>query len=194
MKRIRLYIFDMGGVVSINSTFVQSIAAHLGMSVADFFTVAGTDPYLLMTGELSVDQFWQKISQKTGIRIQQDLFSIYFHPVLDKKVVYLAESLKAASRVVAGTNTMSSHYEIHRKLGDYAVFDKVYASHHMGCAKPDPQFYTRITEAEMCSPSETVFIDDLEENVTSARMLGIHSILFSDPEALEESLRALKNG
>ncbi len=193
MKPIRLYIFDMGGVVSINGRFVQSIASHLGMSVAQFFTVAGKDPHRLMTGDLSPDQFWQKISQKTGIQIQQDLFRIYFHPVLDEKVVHLAGSLKTTSRVVAGTNTMSSHYEMHRKLGDYAVFDKVYASHLMGCAKPDPQFYMRITDAETCSPSETVFIDDLEENVAAARMLGIHSILFSGPEALEESLRALKN-
>jgi HAD superfamily hydrolase (TIGR01509 family) len=193
MKPIRLYIFDIGGVVSIDGKIVQSIAAHLGMSVADFFTIAGTDPHRLMTGELSPDQFWQKISRKTGARIAQDLFSIYFHPVLDEKVVRIAEGLKTASRVVAGTNTMSSHYEIHRKRGDYAVFDQVYASHLMGCAKPDPRFYTYIIDAEACSPSETAFIDDLEENVAAARKLGIHSILFRSPEALEESLHVLKN-
>ncbi len=193
MKSVRLYIFDVGGVVSTNSDFIHAIATHIGISVPDFFRLAGKDPYHLMTGELSADQFWQKISQKTGAHIREDLFSLYFHPVLDQKVVQLIEDLKTASRVVAGTNTMSSHYEIHRKLGDYAVFHRVYASHLMGCAKPDPAFYRHITGEESRAPDETVFIDDIEENVAAARSLGIHSILFTGPETLRKSLLTLKN-
>jgi putative hydrolase of the HAD superfamily len=193
MKHIRLYIFDVGGVVSTNSDFIHAIATHIGISVPDFFRLAGKDPYHLMTGELAADQFWQKISQKTGTHIREDLFSLFFHPVLDEKVVQLIEVLKTTSRVVAGTNTMSSHYEIHRKLGDYAVFHRVYASHLMGCAKPDPAFYKHITDEESCTPGETVFIDDMEENVAAARSLGIHSILFTGPKALETSLHTLKH-
>jgi len=193
MNPVRLYIFDVGGVVSTNSDFIHAIATHVGVSVPDFFRLAGKDPHHLMTGEISADLFWQKISQKTGVHIREDLFSLYFHPVLDQKVVQLIEVLKKTSRVVAGTNTMSSHYEIHRKLGDYAIFHRVYASHLMGCAKPDLAFYRHITDEESFAPDETVFIDDMKENVAAARSLGIHSILFTGPEALVQSLHALKH-
>jgi HAD superfamily hydrolase (TIGR01509 family) len=108
--------------------------------------------------------------------------------VQDRKVMRIVSRLKNEARVVVGTNTIASHYEVHRKLGDYDAFDAVYSSHKLGIAKPDPDFYLKILTEEGQTPLETVFIDDMEENVDSASALGIFSILFTDPGALWRQL------
>jgi FMN phosphatase YigB (HAD superfamily) len=95
------------------------------------------------------------------------------------------------TRVVAGTNTIAPHYDIHLRRGDYDIFDIVYASHLMGLAKPDPAFYTCILEHESCSADRAVFIDDFPENVEAARALGIGSLLFTGAEQLKKDLTAL---
>jgi FMN phosphatase YigB (HAD superfamily) len=106
--------------------------------------------------------------------------------------VTIIDTLKNGARVVAGTNTISPHYEIHLQKGDYRVFDAVYASHLMGLAKPDPAFYTYILEHEDCPADRAVFVDDFPENVEAARQLGIHSFVFTDTEKLKKNLAALK--
>lgn len=53
------------------------------------------------------------------------------------------------------------------------------ASHLLGCAKPDPDIYTRaqaafaeIERAPALSPEQIIFFDDLAENVAAARAQG----------------------
>ena len=70
------------------------------------------------------------------------------------------------------------------RRGDYKVFDKVYASHRMGVMKPDPAFFRYILRAEQCSPEKGIFIDDLEDNVSTAVSMGIRAIHFRSYEEL----------
>ena len=188
-KRFSLYIFDMGGVVSRNNDFVTPIASHFGVSVQELYRLAGREWMQMMVGKLSVETFWKQLGEKTGYAPEGDLFSTCFHPVPDRTVLQLVRKLKAGARVVVGTNTIPSHYGVHRSQGDYDAFHTVYASHLMGVAKPDPEFYLRILKAEKRRPEESVFIDDTEENVDAALDLGIHSILFTGTENLEKELR-----
>ena len=48
----------------------------------------------------------------------------------------------------------------------------------MGVSKPHRNFYRHILKSEGVKPEDTVFIDDTEENVVSAKKLGIRSIWF----------------
>jgi len=64
--------------------------------------------------------------------------------------------------------------------GDYRVFHRVYASHLMGVAKPDPEFFRRILREESWRPEEVTFVDDMAKNVEAAAGLGIHAILYRD--------------
>jgi putative hydrolase of the HAD superfamily len=188
MRSIRLYIFDMGGVVSVNSDVFSRIADHLGLPLDEFYRMADSYAMHLMTGEITERSFWQHIGRSSDRRISENLFGSYFHPTLNQKVVQKVLKLKEKARVVVGTNTIESHYRIHRMKGDYEPFDAVYASQRMGVAKPDPMFYRKILKAEKSAPSETVFIDDMEMNVEAARALGIHAILFTGDAELEKQL------
>ena len=187
-KMFSLYIFDMGGVVSRNNDFVTPIASHFGVSVQELYRLAGAEWMRMMVGNITVDSFWRQLGDKTGHPVAGDLFFTYFHPSPDREVLRLVMKLKANARVVVGTNTIASHYKVHRHQGDYDTFHTVYASHMMGVAKPEPEFYLKILEAEKRKPSDTVFVDDTEENVDAARALGIHGILFTGSGNLEREL------
>lgn len=189
---IRLYIFDMGGVVSLGTDTSAQMAERLGLTEAKIREMAGEEFDRLVRGAITVTEFWERLSARLGRRIEGDLWSVFFTPSPNPPVVELVGELKRRARVVVGTNTITPHYRIHEDNGDYAIFDAVYASHLMGLAKPDPAFYTHILRREGCRPEQAVFIDDGQVNVAAARNLGIHALLFRGAEQLHRELAELQ--
>lgn len=188
MKK-RLYIFDMGGVVCSNVDVMPDVARSLGLSYKAFISAAKPLQDELSDGLITPEEFWSEFSARTGIEVAGDPFAEFFRPVVEHATVRFIERLKAGARVVCGTNTYDCHYRIHSERRDYDVFERVYASHLMHISKPDPGFYRRILEAEGVDPTDAVFVDDREENVSAARSLGIDSFLFTDAARLEADLR-----
>ncbi len=188
----QLYIFDMGGVVCRNTNVAPEISAYLEFDGAKLIEYVRDDFEALTTGAISVEEFTRRFSLKSGRPIEYDLLDRFFHPELDLDVVATIDTLKNGARVVAGTNTITPHYNIHLQKGDYKIFDAVYASHLIGLAKPDPSFYTYILDQEGCPPEQTVFIDDFSANVEAAGNLGIRSFVFTDADQLKKDLAALK--
>ena len=184
----KLYIFDMGGVVSLNFNVFPSIFDYLEITEGEFMIFAGADLRKLLNGQISGEEFWNNFSSRYGRMVKEDLFSKFFNPVLDPEMIDILTQLKENSRVVCGTNTIESHYNYHLKQGDYNVFDTVYASNIIGLSKPEPDFYRYILNKEGIVPESTVFVDDTPENIFSAREIGIKSILFTDASSLKEIL------
>jgi putative hydrolase of the HAD superfamily len=80
------------------------------------------------------------------------------------------------------SNAWSGLRELLRQLGLLELFDVVVISAEVGLLKPDPRIYWRALEGLGLPPEATAFLDDLPENVRAARALGMHGILFRDPE------------
>jgi len=184
----KLFIFDMGGVVSLNSNVFPSIFDYLDITEGEFMIFAGADLGKFVNGQISSKEFWTSFSCRYGSTVKEELFSKFFNPVLDPEMIDILIQLKENSRVVCGTNTIESHYNYHLKQGDYNVFDTVYASNIIGLSKPEPDFYRYILNKEGIVPESTVFVDDTPENIFSAREIGIKSILFTDASSLKEIL------
>jgi HAD superfamily hydrolase (TIGR01509 family) len=187
--RVRLYIFDMGGVVSRNADVFPHILSYLDITEAEFLTFAGENLKKLMNGKVSTDEFWAQFSGRYGKRVKEELFGKFFHPSTDHGVVALIRQVKARSKVVCGTNTLDPHYDYHLNRGDYAIFDAVFASNKIGLSKPDPEFYRYILKHEGVNPENTFFVDDEEANVLSAERIGINATLFRDPKSLEFQIK-----
>ena len=188
-SKIKLCIFDMGGVV-IKGGFdvLIDISKSLKLQPDKFLAIGGENLHLLMIGKINSRQFWERFSRDCGLEIEDDLWSRFFKPVLNQRCVNLVLRLKKFMRVVAGTNTFESHYLIQKKRKYYHFFDAVYASCRIGFAKPESKFFNYIMESEGCRPMETMFIDDEKENVRAAEELGIKAILFRRAEILEKDL------
>ncbi|PKL09830.1 MAG: haloacid dehalogenase [Spirochaetae bacterium HGW-Spirochaetae-7] len=199
---MKLFIFDMGGVVTSNVACIPEMAASLGIGVDAFFrgTLADpsdirTSPYNtgdiaeLMKGTISPGTFWTRFNARTGLAVQEDLWAAFFRPEPDEGTYAVIAALRSNGwRVVCGTNTMHAHYESHLACKHYACFDAVYASHRMGVIKPDPAFWHCILDAESCEPNEAFFTDDDAGNVRAAGELGLRAQLFVDSSTLAASL------
>ena len=188
-----LFIFDMGGVVT--TTFeMDSLYSSLGIHKTEFFEICKSDSAekdiwnLLQIGKISVNEFWQAFNERikdTKIPpVKSDLFRLYFHPVLNEDTATLITELRKRNRVICGTNTIQSHWENHLERGDYSLFDQTYASNKIGLAKPDPDFYKMILQAEGGHAENTFFTDDRIENVEVAQKLGINAVQFTTAKAL----------
>jgi putative hydrolase of the HAD superfamily len=202
MSSIKLFIFDMGGVVVQNTSIAGAIAAHLGISKGEFFRGASSDYkdthtssynlsdiYAITQGKINSERFWSNFTQRTGLAVSGDPWYDLFDPVFDEKTAAIITRLKTNGyRVVCGTNTIEAHYRKHEERGDYSIFDAVYASHLMGIMKPDLAFWRFILSRENVLPPETFFVDDSEENINPAKNLGLTTHLFTDAEELAYNL------
>ena len=178
----------MGGVIAQNTDVMPDLLRYLNISRDRFIQYGKKYWKDLQTNKISEEQFWKNFSSSYGAPVPGDLWARYFDPVLDKKMIALIHCLREQNRVVCGTNTIDSHYSIHENRGDYGNFHAVYASNRIKIAKPDAVFFRFILEAEKCLPEETIFIDDMPENVKAAESLGIGGLLFSGYQSLCEQL------
>ncbi len=189
MDQISLLIFDLGGVVVHNNDVVPEFAEILGTDSVTVQTFLAGFLRDLYTGAISVEEFWAQADAVFPGRPHDNLWLTLYQATQDSCVISVLSDLKAAGyRVVAGTNTIDDHYRYHTERGDLDIFDAVYASHHMGLAKPDPAFYQHILDAESAAPECSMFFDDRSENVDAARRLGIRAFRFTDCRTLRRDL------
>lgn len=201
---IKRCIFDMGGVIVRDFHIWPELSVYLGFTEKDLHK----DVYLHEAlhrhslGEISENEFWSSYRKSTGITAlppgipiganeADSLLGKFFHPRIDEPTAEIVKQLKASGmRVVIGTNVIDSHYTIHNNLHQYDLFDKVYASHLMGIAKPDPAFFSYILNAEGIRAEEAFFTDDFIENVNTAAEAGLNAFLYTDASALKEQLHS----
>ncbi|MBP5403161.1 MAG: HAD family phosphatase [Treponema sp.] len=187
-----LFIFDMGGVVT--TTFLMDeLYKKIGITQEQFKEICCKKRMIfdeLEKGIITPSEFWSEFNKSAKSHkiepVKNDLFRLYFHPVLNVKTVKIINALKKKHRVVCGTNTIESHWENHMERGDYAFFDQIYASNKIGEAKPAVEFFKVILEAEGYKPEDTFFTDDRIENIEAARSLGINAVLFTDADSLKK--------
>lgn len=212
-----LFIFDMGGVVSGNVSIIPDMAARLGLTCAEFYALCGVpederpesryDHGLLadiQSGRSNSTIFWNGFRQNAEktlganhpgrnlvetVTRGENLWETCFAPTpIESTIALIAALRKNGYRVVCGTNTLDVHYAIHRRNGDYKIFDAVYASHFLGVIKPHHEFWDRIRAAEGAKKEDILFIDDNSPNVEAARAAGVPSVQYTGPESLEIAL------
>jgi putative hydrolase of the HAD superfamily len=74
-------------------------------------------------------------------------------------------------------------------------FDRIFRSSVLGLRKPDPRIYRHTCKELGVETNEAIFLDDIGENLKSARALGLRTIKVVDPDdALAELEAALGFG
>ncbi|GFZ33588.1 haloacid dehalogenase [Clostridium zeae] len=75
------------------------------------------------------------------------------------------------------------------KYDFFKLFDGGIVSYKEKLIKPEEAIYRRLIEKYDLNPKESIFIDDVEENIEGAKNLGINTILLKDPALLKEHLK-----
>ena len=80
----------------------------------------------------------------------------------------------------------SSYEAKYPELGK--VFDRIYISTDTGFYKPEPMAYKNVLQENGLKPEECLFFDDLKENVTAAKALGIGAYFYTGVEATKKAM------
>ncbi len=72
----------------------------------------------------------------------------------------------------------------------WEMFDGIVFSCRVKMVKPERQIYEHLLNHHDLEPTDTVFIDDVAENLSAAKALGIRTLQFLDPLQCERELHA----
>jgi putative hydrolase of the HAD superfamily len=106
----------------------------------------------------------------------------------------VAELKKAGFVCSVLSNTIPLHWDKLTSADEYTsleMFDHVFASHLIGCAKPEAASFSFVANALKIRMSECLLIDDTPLNVKRAEEAGWRGLLFENAVRLERDLSSL---
>jgi putative hydrolase of the HAD superfamily len=99
------------------------------------------------------------------------------------ELIEYARGLRPRYRTGLLSNSFVGAREREQALYGYAeLVDDIVYSHEVGMRKPTPAIYQLACSRLDVEPQETIFVDDLAENIAAAAELGITAILHRDNE------------
>lgn len=158
------------------------------------FEIARSERKSALKAGKSEEEFWSLCAQKKGIELPKEwpqmLRAAYKEAINVAPEMYLfVELLKEKNIPVAMlSNIDSGMAKIIKEFGYYEPFDPCLLSCELGVDKPERKIYEILLEKLNLPATEVIFIDDLPQNVTGAKALGIDALLFQSQEQLKEEL------
>jgi 2-haloacid dehalogenase len=130
---------------------------------------------------------------------QAELISAYHErwremlgPAFEGTVAILREVRAAGYPTYALSNWSAETFPVTRQRYSFLdEMDGILISGEVGVGKPDPTIFRTFLERFGLVAGETVFIDDSDRNVATARSLGIVAVQFVDATRLRGDLRQL---
>ncbi|MBI2676833.1 MAG: HAD-IA family hydrolase [Candidatus Yanofskybacteria bacterium] len=112
---------------------------------------------------------------------------------LKKRTLGFIKFLKSQGyRIVIVSNNNSGHLYYQAILFPevFAVADGCFLSHEIGHRKPEKEFWLVVLNSIGVAPDKVFVIDDLKENVDSAKALGMHGAVFTNVKELKKELNS----
>ncbi|HXG58663.1 MAG TPA: HAD family phosphatase [Thermoanaerobaculia bacterium] len=144
-------------------------------------------------GACTFIDFYDTICDKAGYRGSIRDFHTIWSDFFDGPMPGIEEVLERVRekyRIAFLSNSNEVHAELIPKKFSvlFARDDRFIFSHRFKVAKPDPEIFRRALEVIGSLPQHTVFVDDLVENVISARSIGIRAFQYRDSITLLREL------
>ena len=144
-------------------------------------------------GAVTFWEFYEFLCDKTQYRGSITEFHTLWNDFFDGPIPGIEDVLERVReryRVAFLSNSNEIHAEVipRQFAGVFQKDDSFVFSHRIKCAKPDPDVFRRALESIGATARQTIFIDDLLENVLAARALGMRAFQFHDAHALTKEL------
>lgn len=214
MAGIDAVIFDYGGVLS--TTPFAGIAEYerkMGYperSLSQLLFGRGASPqgpteepdhdwHLLETGRLTLDQFHERLVDRSEAALGQPLdlgdYAQFLRELgvgIHWMMVHRVRQLRADGyRTAILTNNVKEWGNYWKGSIPTDLFDEIVDSCDVGLRKPDPAIYRLTCERLKVAPGAAVFLDDTRRHVEGARDVGLQAILVRDPWAALAELDAI---
>lgn len=207
VSAIRNIIFDLGGVIlNINTQLTLDALKRLGWKIASEENIISEirDVFVeLEKGLIPTPYFRDYVRRLTGSAADdEEIDNAWAAMILDipSDWVNYLQKLRSRYRLFLLSNTNEIHIaKFHREFEQYygypfsSLFERVHYSCTMGKRKPDPAIFLQVLEENRLIASETLFIDDVEQNVKSAESVGMKGLYIQPGTLLEALPRYLSN-
>lgn len=172
------FLYDIGNVL-LKLHFERFHLAVLGSENSPLPDELATlkDPY--ETGKISDHEFVRQSLDILENPLSEDEFTAAWEDIfsLNLPMWKVVHSLKAQGhRLILFSNTNGIHARSFLKTyPDFDLFDHHHFSQEVGAIKPHPDFYQSAIENYNLIPGETLYLDDLPENIATGKELGFRS-------------------
>ncbi|MGZ4196704.1 MAG: HAD family hydrolase [Solirubrobacteraceae bacterium] len=199
MTAIKAVISDFGGVLT--SPLIESYAAvqdtsgvpleALGRAMGTIAERKGSNPlFELEVGKLSEAHFLEALSVELSEQLGRSVsmldfgarFFEHLHPN-EPMIDYMRSLRDRGYKLGICTNNVREWEPLWRaKLPVDEIFSVVVDSAFVGARKPDPRIYEITLERLAVPAPAALLIDDVEQNCTAARELGMRAVWFRDTD------------
>jgi HAD superfamily hydrolase (TIGR01509 family) len=178
-----LLLFDLGGVL-VEYTGLREMRRLLDGDVSDDEFARLVEATRLCwgnfeCGRMTPDEFLDEFVSVWPLAVTRERFESEFQTwtrgLLPGAEETLAE-LRPRYRLAALSNSNALHWR--RITGDLvlpSLMERVFGSHEIGWRKPAREAYIHVLAELNVRPRQTVFFDDLQENVQAARDQGMQA-------------------
>jgi putative hydrolase of the HAD superfamily len=145
------------------------------------------------TGAMSLEEYLDVTVFYTPRLFSREDFELYMLALSEPNpyTIEIAKHAAAAGRVRLMTmNNESAVLNVYRidRFGLRSIFPTFLSSCWLGVRKPSRTFFERGLGIAQAQASESLLIDDRDQNLTPASALGMHTIRYQNPQALAREL------
>ena len=206
---IRNIVFDLGGVIM---TICQEEAIKRFKSIGLKNVENYLNPYTqtdifgdIEEGKISAEQFREKLSELIGkeVTYEECKFAwLGYRQDVPLRNLDILRKLKAQGYkliLLSNTNPFMMSWGLSGEFDGNgnsleSYFDSLYLSYKLGVMKPNKKIFQYIIDNEKIQPSESLFIDDGERNINTARLLGFKTLCpINGEDWTKELIELLKN-
>ena len=185
---ITAIIFDLGGVIlnlDVGKT-ERGLRKIMGIEAGNDNNHSGLISVLkdYETGKLNSGQFIDSIYSQAVIKTsREEIIDVWNAMLVDipQKRIKLLKKLAKNYRLFLLSNTNELHVNyfenmVKGKQKFRDLFEKVYYSHIIKCRKPDKRAFQIVIAENNLDVSTTLFIDDNEDNIETAKATGFQTV------------------
>jgi HAD superfamily hydrolase (TIGR01509 family) len=200
---IRALIFDFGGVLvrMIDDRPRLALAKKIGVPLSrlDDLVFFSESAAQASRGEISVAIHWEAV--RKALDLQPDdmpgfLQQYWSADDVNWRLLDYIRSLRPRYKVGLLSNAWDDlRKTLHDRWNIDGLFDEMIISAEVKLVKPDPRIFHLATDRLKVQPAETIFVDDIAENIESARQIGLKGILYQNyDQVMGEVKDYLANG
>ncbi|MCA6085378.1 HAD family hydrolase [Candidatus Endomicrobiellum agilis] len=199
---IKIAVFDLGNVIfkfdlsKFTKAYLKKTRRRKVNDFDELISVYSDVAYSYEKGNMSSLDFYNAMAKRTEYSGAYNEFSAIWNDIFKPipETIKIVTSLVQNYQIAVLSNTNELHFNYLKECYPdiFLLFNKFFLSYEMHLRKPEDEIFKRVVRYYGILPSEMFYVDDIKENVESARNNGINAHLFTDQLELTRQLKSQK--